>query len=210
MHPAEDSTALVDVVRQQFVHVDVIDDPTLVAAALDDAPDVLVVNACWFAMDDERYSADQRIANAVSLDDEAQRALANSLRNGLPLLAVHTAVICFDGWKPWVAAVGAEWDWSTSFHPPPAELRVEPVADHPLAPAPFTLIDEEYQGLRMASTAHLVARSSGGHPLVWTTDHGSGRVAVSLLGHASASLENDHHQALVHRLLSWLKGDLDA
>ena len=204
MHPAHLSQPLVHLLSERFDRVDVVDDPTQVVAAVDDPPDLMVVNACWFAMTDARYTAEQRAQNAVDLDDRSLLAIDHALSSRSPLLAIHTAVLCFDGWPVWTDALGATWDWATSFHPPPETVTVEPVGGNDFLTQSFTILDEEYQQLRVGSTAAIVARSDNGHPLVWTTQHGPGRVAVDLLGHGPESLGHPAHQQMLHNLIQWL------
>ncbi len=188
----------------RFAEVDVVTDPFEVAASLQGDIDLLVVNACWFAMTDARYNDSQRAEFAVPRNEHLEASIARQLDAGTPLLALHTAVLCFDGWSPWVDALGAAWDWSTSFHPPPSELTIQPEPGTTLLSEPIVVLDEEYQGLQMSARVELVAHSASGHPLVWTVSSGAGRVAVDLLGHGSTSLDNPGHRLLIDNLIDWL------
>ena len=44
------------------------------------------------------------------------------------LLAMHTAVICFDGAPTWRRLVGGVWHWGRSDHPPVGKVLIEPTA----------------------------------------------------------------------------------
>lgn len=203
-HPPEDSIAAVTArLELRGFDVAVVTDPGDAASSIDESCDLLVVSACWFAMTDERYTAEQRAEYAVGADAAREAALDGLRRAGCPLLALHTAVICFDGWSPWREWCGGTWNWETSWHPPPADLAVVGVVGSPIEVDTFSVTDEEYQGLDV-DDVESVATSGGGHPLVWLhgTDHG--RAAVNLLGHDARSLDHPDHQALADRLLDWL------
>ena len=176
----------------------------MLTAALSKPVDLLVVAACWFGMYHDRYSAEQRSEFAVTLDTQQRSALDGLRQQGCPLLAMHTAPICFDGWEPWHRWLGGTWDWATSWHPEPAALDLLPASDSPLAAEPFQVVDEEYQELIVDASAQLVASSERGHPLVWINESELGRSAVNLLGHDRRSLGNPAHQSLNNTLLDWL------
>ena len=91
------------------------------------------------------------------------------------MLALHTAVICFDAHPLWRELCGASWDWATSAHPPygPALVRVTgPGRDHVLTTGfdDFALDDEVYGFLdEVDDLAPLLTSAHGGrdHPLLW-------------------------------------------
>lgn len=186
-----------------FQQVEVVRDGTSFVDALEQACDLLVVGACWFSMSDARYSDEQRSEFALPWTT----ALANSLRRtreaGCALLALHTAVICFDGMPVWSDWLGGAWNWDDSFHPPPALLRVGPTGDGQIPFDTFEVIDELYQGLDVHDDALVVARSER-HPMAWLHETSTGRCAVNVLGHDRRSLADPNHLNLNKQLLGWL------
>jgi type 1 glutamine amidotransferase len=111
---------------------------------------LLVVNALRWTMTapgtPDRYRR-QAAADGVSPSPQARAALTAHLAAGGGLLAMHTAVICFDDWPEWHQALGARWLWGQSNHPPLGpDIHVRVTPGHPLTdgiPA-FALADEVY------------------------------------------------------------------
>ena len=165
--------------------------------------DLLVVGSCWFAMTDERYSDEQRQQHAVNFDGALKQSFAQLIADGCPLLALHTAVISFDGADPWAGWLGGSWNWTTSWHPEPGLVAVRPALGTPIDFDPFTVIDELYQGLDLHESVRVVAESDAGDPLVWL-QQSNGRAAVNLLGHDQRSLDAPGHRQLNEQLLDWL------
>lgn len=185
-------------------------------SALEEPTHLLVLGACWFSMTDDRYTPEQRAEFAVSATAELKASLRSVIHAGTPLLALHTAVLCFDGWSEWSTWLGAEWNWQTSFHPPPSALDVtiNMQAAGRLGAVKtvdcFSVVDEEYQGLDVAGHVDVVAASAAGHPLAWVCSESPARVAVDLLGHDQQSLEQPGHQLLLNGLLDWLTAHPDS
>ena len=172
--------------------------------------DLLVMHTCRFQMLDARYSAEQRDAHAYVTPSAVRAAIAGHLDARRPMLALHTAPICFDDWDRWPSLVGATWSWERSNHPPPGRFIVEPSAAHRLTAglAPFTIVDELYRFVEPAPGAEIVATATddGGtvHPITWLHHAGPARVAYNALGHDHRSLDNPDHRALLTRLIGWL------
>ena len=171
--------------------------------------DLLVVNALRWRMEGEKYDA-HRPAHAYSPSLAARAAVRAHLRRGRPLLAVHTAVICFDDWSEWGDLLGAQWRWGQSGHPPFGPVHVDVcTGTHPIVEniQGFDTEDEVYgflelrPGLRPLVTS---AHGGTGHPLVWTWQALGGRVAVDLLGHAPASYAAPGARSLLNRAVGWL------
>ena len=191
------------------VEVDLIEDPAALSM-LDH--DVLVVDALWWTMQASRYEA-VRSEWARSIDHVARSAVERHVDGGGAILALHTAVICFDDWPQWGEFIGARWDWDRSSHPPIDERPVT-VAVHPARHrivdglADFEVVDEVYGFLDLADDLVPLATSAHGgvgHPLVWTRGLPSGsRVVVDLLGHDMRSMTHPVHRELLTRSIDWL------
>lgn len=167
----------------------------------DEAFDLLVVHGCYFTMTDDRYSEEQRDQYRYRTSPNLRAAVTRHLAAGRPLLALHTAVLCFDDWPQWTALLGVGWDWSRSFHPPPGPLSVDVAAtDHALAGGlgrGFTVEDERYTHLPATVPADridmvLTTDAEGStHPVAWTTqpvEPSGGLVVGCTLGHDESTL----------------------
>lgn len=172
--------------------------------------DLLTVDALWWRMEVERYAA-QRAQHAFDLGGEDAALLDRFVRAGGGLLAVHTAVICFDAHTRWHDLLGASWDWDRSGHGPisPVTVRLTPAGEaHPATAGldGFVVDDELYEGLRAEPDVVPLAvgrTEAGEHPVAWVRERGAGRVAVDLLGHGPASLADPGHRDLLARLARW-------
>ena len=206
-HPGTDLIAAVRVLVDNRVdELVVVTDPDRFASELQAGCDLLIVGACWFAMNDERYNAEQRRDHAVQVTPRLEAALAKLHDDGCPLLALHTAVICFDALPVWRSWLGGSWDWAASWHPEPGEMQVVPSENHELTVEGFTVTDELYQSLQVDPEAVVVAASPAGDPLVWLHNTGRARCAVNVLGHDRRSLDHPDHQQLNAQLVDWLLG----
>jgi uncharacterized protein len=187
----------------------VVDDPAHAVAPVVAGVDLVVVHTCRFLMLDARYTEAQRAEFRYHTPEPVRAALVSHVAAGRPLLALHTAPLCFDDWPEWAGLVGARWDWERSNHPPPGEFVVRPT-DHPVVAGlePFTVIDELYRFVEPAAGAEVVATAVDAegvtHPTAWLQHAGPARVAYDSLGHDERSLRNEAHRALLARLLAWL------
>lgn len=131
------------------------------------------------------------------------------VRSGGGLVALHTAVICFDGDPRWRALCGAVWNWGTSWHPPLGAVPVHREAHvHPITVGvdDFCVEDEAYAELDFdLGVVPLATTAFRGStlPLVWARDVGDGRVVTDLLGHDAASIAVPEHLRLLGQALRW-------
>ena len=183
-------------------------------------PHVLVVNALRWQMLADRY-AHQRAEFAIALSPTARSAFERWLGDGGRLLAMHTAVICFDDWPEWGDALGAAWQWDHSSHPPYGPIRVAEAPGAPLhahrgagkQPAgAFVLADEAYSCLdhRVPLDPWLTVTADGvedPQPAMWARQVDRGRVFVDTLGHDIESLRHPDHRAWLAIGLRWLLQD---
>lgn len=181
------------------------------------APDLpahrlLVVNALRWTMADPGY-AEHRDRWALSLSPAAREALTDWVEAGRPLLALHTALVCFDDWPGWGRLIGGAWDWSRSSHPPVGAVGVRCDPHHPATAGlgPFEVEDECYRDLRLEDDVEVVATATVDddppQPAAWVRRTAGVRVATSTLGHDQRSLDHPAHRSLLTALGGWLLSD---
>jgi len=213
-HPFERTAPVVaDVLAGAHVTSQITDCLATVRRALDLGNfDLLTVYACRFSMLDARYTDKQRAEYAERMPADVRRSIEAHIGRGGALLALHTATLCFDDWLGWQRLIGGGWVWGQTFHPPLDVVTVEPVGEHPIMfeLEPFTVEDEHYRFLDVASaTTVLAVTPSGGvaHPAMWTAGP---RVFVDALGHDERSLTHPAHSTVLRRAARWLNGANDA
>ena len=214
-HPFEATSAQVVELLAEIGITAVIDDD--LEAALDDLAatpvDLLVVNALRWRMEAERY-ARLRDEWAFSLSSAGREAIEDHLRAGRPLLALHTAAICFDDWPRWGEIVGAAWNWERSFHPPLGEVEIAVATDQHAITADlrdFRIVDEVYGFMDVADDVEPLAwgtHSDHQHPLLWAREVDSARVVYDALGHDQRSFDHPQHREIIRRSVRWLLGEL--
>ncbi len=171
--------------------------------------DMLVVHACRFRMLDARYTPEQRQVHASRTPTMFRQAVVAHVGAQRPLLAMHTASLCFDDWPAWTQIIGASWTWERSNHPPLGRFQVS-ITGHPVVAglSPFTVTDELYRFVEPADDAGVVATATDDegivHPAAWLHQSGAARVAYTALGHDERSLTEPGHRALLGRMVDWL------
>ena len=176
--------------------------------------DLVTVYALRWRMGADRYES-QRTEWAYDIDAVDVALIAAHVARGGGLLALHTAVICFDADPTWRALLGAAWNWERSSHLDLANVRVENTlvgAAHPLTARveSFEVIDEIYGFLdELDDIEPLLTSTQGGRaqPVLWARSVGAGRVVTDLLGHGLESLTQPTHRAILRRAAAWAIGD---
>ncbi|TCK26380.1 ThuA domain-containing protein [Pseudonocardia endophytica] len=169
---------------------------------------LLVVNALRWTMREPEHYRGRADVDGVSPSDASRAALTAHLASGSGVLAIHTAVLCFDDWPEWGDALGGAWVWGRSHHPPlgpPVDVRVE--GPHPLTDGVggFRLVDEVYSDVDTAPEV-VPLLTAGGQPMLWAREHGGGRVVYDALGHHPPSYEVPEHREILRRAIEWLTG----
>ncbi len=174
--------------------------------------DLLVVNALrWSMTQHEKYAPD-RAAWAFALADEDMVRIEDHVTSGGALLAMHTALICWDNQPGWPKLLGGGWQWGVSHHPPLGPIHVTLTAEgrgQSMGPGDFEIVDEAYHQLSPVADCTVLAEVDAGQgpqPVAWLRTVGAGRVGVDALGHDGASLRAEGHTALIAAMLSWLGG----
>ena len=187
-------------------------------AAVDrERPELLTVYALRWTMQVGDKYAPYRAKWSYRLSEPGRAAFESHLARGGGLLALHTAVICFDDWPAWNRILGGTWQWGRSSHPPVGRVAVKPadVADPVVAGLPaFEIVDEVYGDLDFAQRVQplFVAQAIAGdwQPVAWKHGVGKGRVVVDTLGHSADAFSHPVHRRLVARAALWAIGRPDA
>jgi type 1 glutamine amidotransferase len=145
------------------------------------------------------YFHRRRIADAT-LD-----ALEDFVARGGGLLAVHAASASFKRSERWRKLLGGRFVG----HGPIHRFRVEPAesADPIFRGLPaFEVRDELYRHEWAPDVRiHFHTEIDGTkEPVVWTRQHGQGRVAYLSLGHVAGALRNETAAELLRRALTWV------
>ncbi len=213
------SDLLAAVFAEQGIPTVMLDEPADFFAALrsgevDGAPVTAVtVDALRWRMDQHRY-ATQRDRWAVDPADDDLATVERFVRSGGGMLAVHTAVICFDAHPRWTGLCGAAWNWDRSSHPPPGPVTVEVTEcgrTHPVTAGSggFEVHDELYGDLDLIEglTPLMVGRVgavAAPQPVLWAQELDAGRVVTDLLGHGPESLTHPGHRVVLTGAVRWV------
>jgi type 1 glutamine amidotransferase len=189
------------------------DPEAAIAKVAETRPALLTVYALRWTMQQGAKYAPYREQWGFSLSEGARAEVEAHLARGGGLLALHTAIICFDDWPGWADILGGRWVWGQSSHPPYGRVEVRPdEPDHPLVaglPA-FSLDDEAYGDLdlRPGLQPLMHVRPAGGdcQPALWTRMFGNGRVVVDTLGHDAGAFAHPVHRRIVARAALWASG----
>ena len=125
-HPfAESSAVLAKMLAAQGWTVSIEADLDAALARLVDVQ-LFAVNALrWTMVQHEKY-VPHRAEHSFTMDDPQLAAIENFVTQGGRLLALHTAVICWDNQPGWRALLGGGWEWDRSWHPPLGPVAVTP------------------------------------------------------------------------------------
>jgi type 1 glutamine amidotransferase len=176
-------------------------------------PALLTVYALrWTMRQGQKYAA-YKERWGFRLSAEARSEVEAHLARGGGILALHTAIICFDDWAGWGDILGGRWVWGKSSHPPYGRVEARPdEPDHPLLaglPA-FSLDDEAYGNLdldaELQPLMHVRASEGDWHPALWTRVSRNGRVVVDTLGHDAGAFTHPTHRQIVARAALWASG----
>jgi type 1 glutamine amidotransferase len=188
------------------------------ATLAESGPDLLTVYALRWSMATGDKYAPQRARWAFTLSADGRASIESHLARGGGLLALHTALICFDDWPAWKDILGGVWRWGRSSHPPYGEVQVRfDGTDHPVVRGlnAFDLRDEAYGNLDLHADVrplmHARAATGDWQPALWTREMGRGRVAVDTLGHDAGAFDHPVHRRIVTRAALWAldRGDAE-
>jgi type 1 glutamine amidotransferase len=174
-----------------------VDDPVRAVEAISAAGPGDVLAVCCLHSSGTHPSAAHLRSDTAPLDDEGFDRITGFVRRGGGMLALHTAVVSFDGAAPWRALTGATWSWSRSAHPPVQSTSVHVTRSGRQHP-----ITEHCDDFELTSD-----HGGRSHPVLWARTVEHGRVVTDVLGHDHRSLDHPTHRTILARALQWVSGD---
>ncbi len=147
------------------------------------------------------------------IGEQGKKNLREFLEAGKGLVILHHAVFDYSDW---------DWYWSevSGVRPDPnrdrsqpgykhgVELRIEPVAKHPVLDGigAFDITDETYKGLAISPKNTILLRTddpTSDGPVAWISPYQKSRVVVIQLGHGEEAHRNPNYQKLVRNAILW-------
>ena len=129
-------------------------------------------------------------------------ALLGAISRGVGFVGLHAATSTFKSSAAYLAMIGGRF----LRHPPFGRFTVEVVdSSHPVTRglSDFEIDDERYELVDVVAGLNVLARNEG-HPMVYTTQHGDGRVCYIALGHDRRSLGTPVYAQLLDQAVSWV------
>jgi uncharacterized protein len=138
------------------------------------------------------------------LTNESATGFQQYVRAGHGLVVVHSGIASYREIAPMRALAGGCF----TQHPPPCEVRLAPMANHPLAAGveEFAVFDEHYfveqddPAVEVFLQAHSV---HGVQPAGWTRTEGQGRICVLTPGHFPAVWQHPAFRRLLANAVKW-------
>jgi type 1 glutamine amidotransferase len=177
--------------------VKVCEDPEIMSTRLADRYDVAILHYCnWQSPSPSRAALD---------------GLADFVRSGKGLIAVHFAIGAFQDWPEYVRLIGRVWD-TTKTHDPLGSFRIHVVKKgHPITRGleDFDITDELYFCLKGETPMEvlLTARSKvtkQDEPMGFVLTYGKGRVFHTPLGHDVRAFTNPGVVRLLQNACEWV------
>ena len=128
-------------------------------------------------------------------------ALLGAVRGGIGFVGLHAATATFKSSDPYFEMIGGRF----VRHPPFGRFTVEFLdRDHQITAglSDFEIEDERYELGDLADGIDGLARNDG-HPMVYASRYGAGRVSYIALGHDARSLGRPEYHRLMGQAINW-------
>lgn len=157
-----------------------------------------------------------------TITPEQEIQMADCIRQGKPLVALHHSICAFDDWPEYINIIGGKY-----FHKPttlkgkeyPAcsyihdlHFKVKVVdKDNPVTKgiADFDVFDETYKGFYVEEgvTPLLTTDEPSSTPVIgWSKKYGKARVVTLQSGHDVPTFENPNFRKLLKNAIEWVIG----
>jgi type 1 glutamine amidotransferase len=154
------------------------------------------------------------------ITDEQAKILADCIREGKPLVALHHSICAYDDWPEYFNIIGGKY-----FHKPtivkgkeyPAcsyihDLHFKVKIVNPENPvtkglSDFEIFDETYKGYYVEEgvTPLLTTDEPSSAPVIgWTKTYGKARIVTLQSGHDAPTFENPNFRKLLKQAIEWV------
>jgi len=154
------------------------------------------------------------------ITDEQAKILADCIREGKPLVALHHSICAYDDWPEYFNIIGGKY-----FHKPttvkgkeyPAcsyihDLHFKVKIVNPENPvtkglSDFEIFDETYKGYYVEEgvTPLLTTDEPSSAPVIgWTKTYGKARIVTLQSGHDTPTFENPNFRKLLKQAIEWV------
>ena len=155
-----------------------------------------------------------------TITEEQENILADCIRQGKPLVALHHSICAFDDWPEYTNIIGGKY-----FHKPtilngkeyPAcsyihdlNFRVRIVnPENPVTKGltDFEIFDETYKGFYVEETVTplLTTDEPSSTPVIgWSKMYGKARIVTLQSGHDTPTFENPNYRKLLRQAIEWV------
>lgn len=140
------------------------------------------------------------------LTSEQEAGVVRFVRGGGKLVGIHSVTVVDPEHTAYADLIGGRFTHHSPYH----EFTVN-VAEpgHPIVAGVerFSILDELYVLDRVPVGAHVLATADWegvARPMLYTKNHGAGRVVYNALGHDQAAYDNPHFRALTLQSIDWI------
>ncbi len=154
------------------------------------------------------------------ITDEQAKALADCIREGKPLVALHHSICAYDDWPEYFNIIGGKY-----FHKPTTvdgkeyavcsyihdvHFKVRVVdPNNPVTEglSDFEIFDETYKGYYVEEgvTPLLTTDEPSSNPVIgWTKEYGKARIVTLQSGHDVPTFENPNFRTLLRKSIEWV------
>jgi type 1 glutamine amidotransferase len=154
----------------------------------------------------DSYAAMVLYVHHRKISETALNRFDTWVKQGGGVLGIHTATASFKQQLHYSEMMGGRFVG----HGRVERFEIQPLAASTVfrdIPA-FSVKDELYiHELQPGITPHFVAQHGGQSvPVVWTHQHGAGRICVAVPGHLSRTIKNKDYQKVLQQGLLWVGG----
>jgi type 1 glutamine amidotransferase len=150
---------------------------------------------------------------------EQSTVLADCIRSGKPVVALHHSICAYDDWPEYWNIIGGKYfhketEFNGKVYQPCSYIHdinfIVKVKDgsHPVTSGitDFPIFDETYKGYYVAEgvTPLLVTDEPSSSPVIgWTKKYGKSKIAVLQSGHDVPTFENENFRKLLKQAIEW-------
>jgi len=158
-----------------------------------------------------------------TITEDQKNALAECIRDGMPVVALHHSICAFDDWPEYWKIIGGKYFHKATMlngkeyapcsyiHDLHFNIKIYNTK-HPVTRGvdDFPIFDETYKGYYVAEdvTPLLTTDEPSSAPVIgWTKNYGKSRIVVLQSGHDVPTFENPNFRKLLKQAIKWVSNN---